>query len=96
MRDSETTKQQIKATFNRSETPLASALQANDAEIGGEGLAFAGDGRVKLTSYSLALSADCLLQSNYFCCTIDKRGWTSTHLTSRATHHFTLPVSTAG
>lgn len=33
LRDSETTKQQIKATFNRSETPLASALQANDAEI---------------------------------------------------------------
>jgi hypothetical protein len=56
-----------------------------------------GDGRVKLTNYdSLALSADCLLQSNYFCSTIDKRGWTSTHPTSRATHHFTSPVSTVG
>jgi len=39
LRDSETTKQQIKATFNRSETPLASALQANDAEIGAPPLA---------------------------------------------------------
>jgi hypothetical protein len=34
LRDSETAKQQINCTYNRSETPLASALQANDPEIG--------------------------------------------------------------